>query len=59
VTTYFNKKPLLIQEEDRGGQGPEGAISLHDCNLRLAIYDNYLSMSIVVTTYFSAKSGLV
>ena len=51
----FLKKPLLIQEEDRGEQGLEGTISLRDYSLRLEVYDNYPSMSIVVTTYFSTK----
>jgi hypothetical protein len=49
------KKPLLIQEEDRGEQGLEGTANLHNHNLRSLIYNNYPSVSIVVTTYFSGK----
>jgi len=48
----FIIQPLLIQEEERRGQGPEIAANLHNCSLRPVIYDNYSAVSIVVTTYF-------
>jgi hypothetical protein len=32
--TFQGKKPLLIQEEDRGGQGLKGIMNLHNHYLR-------------------------
>ena len=53
---FFIKKPLLLKEEERGGQGLEGSVSLNDNSLRLVLYYNDPYMSIVVTTYFLKKN---
>jgi hypothetical protein len=38
-------------------QGLEGTVRLHYHTLRLVMYDNESSVSIVVTTYFYEKNG--
>jgi hypothetical protein len=57
VTTDFIIQPLLIQEEESRWQGLEGAANLHYYSLHPLIYNNCPAVSIVVTTYFSEKSG--